>query len=239
MKIYVVEDEFLHLEDLLITIHRLGYTCAGHSNDPFEAQEQIKTLRPDVVLIDIHLNGKQTGISLAEKIQIDCKIPVIFVTTDTSVETISNATDVTPAAYITKPVNENDLQAALILAGKKKLKKPLKEVIDEVFIKNGRKLIKLPIDSILYIYADTKNYCTIVTETKKLTLRSSIKSLGRQLDEDIFVQIHKGYIVNWKKIDSLNESSQRIEVKGHILPLGRAYKTVIYNRIKVFPPANK
>ena len=64
MNIYIVEDELFHLEDLKITVESLGHRCVGHAADPFDALEGIDQHEPDVVLIDVHLQGKQAGIAL-------------------------------------------------------------------------------------------------------------------------------------------------------------------------------
>ena len=69
MTIYVVEDDIITLDDIILTISNLGHDYIGSSDGPFEALEQIEQLQPDVILMDIHLNGKQHGIPLARKVK--------------------------------------------------------------------------------------------------------------------------------------------------------------------------
>jgi len=237
MNIYVVEDDIFHLEDIKITIEELGYSCIGTSDDPFEAQEQIGELRPDAVILDIHLHGKESGIALGHKIKVLYEIPVFFATSDTDKNTMSKAADISPVAYLTKPISKDDLQAALILANKQEIvsvEHPTDDDSEEIFVKSGNKLVKVNMGTILFAHTDSKNYCTIVTaDNKKLSVRYSILKLGKKLSKLEFVQTHRSYIVNWNKIDSLHEYDQTIEIRGHHIPIGRTFRDYIYKKLNV------
>jgi len=236
MKIYIVEDQIISLDDTIITISNLGHNCVGHSGDPFEALGQIESLLPDVVLMDIHLNGKQQGIQLAKKIKSTFNIPIIFTSSDITKAIIAEAADINPTAYIVKPVTEKDLLSALILAEKKTndtLETP-NNSSTQLFIKVKNKLEKVTLDTILFAYTDTKNYCTILTDSnKKYTVRSSIVGLQQLLKHEQFIQTHRSYIVNWTKVEAFYEGTQSIEIQGHSIPLGRTYKDAVYKRLKV------
>ncbi|MFD2561834.1 LytR/AlgR family response regulator transcription factor [Aquimarina rubra] len=236
MNVYVVEDDLFHLEDIKITLEELGYSCIGNSADPVEAQEQIATLRPDAVILDIHLKGKESGIELGRRIKKLYEIPVFFATSDTTKDTISRAADISPAAYLTKPISKDDLQAALILARKQEITSVVATTDEsgDIFIKSGNKLVKVSMDTILFAHTDSKNYCSIVTtDDKKLSVRYSILKLCEKLKGLEFVQTHRSYIINWNKIDSLHEYDQTIEIQGHHIPIGRTFKDCVYKRLKV------
>ncbi|WP_109097642.1 LytTR family DNA-binding domain-containing protein [Aquimarina sp. AU58] len=235
MNVYIVEDDIFHLDDIMITLQTLGHSCIGNSNDPFEAQEEIGKLMPDAVLLDIHLNRKQSGITLGKRIKSLYKIPILFISSDYTVDVMSKAADISPIAYITKPINEKNLQAALILAQKSISKdEKNREDSSRVFVKSGNKLIKVEMNTIFFIHTDSKNYCSIVTsDNKKLSVRYSILSLLKLLDNTIFVQTHRSYIVNWQKIDSFHEPDQTIEIKGHHIPIGRTFKGEVYKKLNI------
>ncbi|WP_346883093.1 response regulator transcription factor [uncultured Algibacter sp.] len=235
MKIYVVEDEIIPLDDILITIKSLNHQCVGYSGDAFEALEQIESLKPDVVLMDIHLNGKQQGIQLAREINKKSNIPLIYTSSDITKSVINEAADTNPISYIIKPVNEKDLLAALILAENKisSINDSSPDELSEIFIKNRKKLEKINVNDILFAFTDTKNYCTIVTEDTKLTVRNSIVGLQQLLNHEQFIQTHRAYIINWKKVDAFYEGTQSIEIKEHNIPLGRTYKDSVYKRLKM------
>lgn len=240
MKVYIVEDDFFHLHDIKITLKELGFQCLGHSDDPFEAQEQIAELRPDVILVDINLNNRKSGIALAKRIKDLYGIPIIFISSEIENDIIIQAADAEPVSYITKPITKNDLNAAILLA-ESKLEKKTQEVKnehsiteEEIFIKNGSKLTKVSFSSIVYAHTDTKNYCTIVTEENRtFTIRNSVLGLAKFLNHSSFIQTHRSYIINWKKIDTLYEKDQTVLVGGHSIPIGRAYKKEVYKRLRI------
>lgn len=237
MNIYIVEDDKFHLEDIKITIEELQYTCIGYANNPFDALEGIDKKKPDVVLIDIHLNGKQDGIALAKRIKKLLNIPIIFTSSETKNTIINEAAEVNPISYIAKPVSKNSLNAALVLAKNKIRNKQIvkdSKSESEVFIKHNGKLIKVSFVNILFAHTDTKNYCTIVTiDNKRFTVRNSVLGLSKFLNHDIFIQTHRSYIVNWKKVDSISETDQTLNVLEYTIPIGRSFKEDVYKRLKV------
>ena len=239
MKIYLVEDDFFHLNDIKITVQELGHQFVGTSFDTLEILDQVEKLAPDVVLMDIHLNGKQEGIGLAKRLKSQNNSLIIFTSSDVSLNTMTQAVETKPVAYITKPINKNDLQAALLLAqnqlgDKNEVDEEITVNNDEIYIKSGTKLIKVVLDTILYAFADTKNYCTLVIENdKKLSVRISILSLNKILNKNNFIQTHRAYLINWDKMDSLSEQNQEINIKGHSVPLGKTFKENFYKRLNV------
>ena len=239
MKIYLVEDDFFHLNDIKITVQELGHELVGTSCDTLEILDQVENLNPDVVLMDIHLNGKQEGIGLAKRLKMANNSLIIFTSSDVSLTTMSQAVETKPVAYITKPINKNDLQAALLMAQNQLIdKNEVQEEItvnnNEIYIKSGTKLVKVVLDTILYAFADTKNYCTLIIENdKKLSIRMSILSLNKILNKNNFIQTHRAYLINWNKMDSLSEQNQEINIKGHSVPLGKTFKENVYKRLKV------
>ncbi len=239
MTVYIVEDDAFHLEDILISIEKLGYHVIGKSDDAFEAQEHIETLKPDVVLMDIHLKGKAAGILLTKRITETLDTSIIFTTTETNKNVITQAAEVSPVAYLTKPITESDLLAALLLAEKSKEKnestdKSIERQANELFIKSGNKLVKVLISSILFVHTDTKNYCSVVTENnKKLSVRNSILGIQKILNDKDFVQTHRSYIINWEKIDVFNEADQTIDISGFSVPVGRTFRQDLYKKLNI------
>ena len=146
---------------------------------------------------------------------------------------MNKAADIDPVAYLTKPVNKDDLQSALILAINIKREENSERVIldkaNDIFVKSGNKLLKVTLDAILFAHTDSKNYCSIVTaDNKKLSVRYSILKLIDKLNGSEFVQTHRSYLINWNKIDSLHDYDQTIEIQGHHIPIGRTFKNYVY-----------
>jgi YesN/AraC family two-component response regulator len=137
-KIFIVEDEVIHLEAAKICIGECGYETVGNSDSPDDAIRQIINKKADVVLVDINLNGKRQGIELAGKIIKEFQIPVIFTTCYDDCKTIEEAIETEPISYIVKPIKASNLMAAVMLALKKKRtdNNPSLEVLERILEKS-------------------------------------------------------------------------------------------------------
>jgi len=166
------------------------------------------------------------------------QLPVIFTTSDRSSEIISAATDVEPIAYLTKPIDDAALQAALLLAQKKDTSSSALAddhiVEDNLFIKHNDRLVKVAISSIVYVFSDTKNYCSLITkEGKKLTFRNSLSRFKNLLDPQQFIQVHRAYIANLAFVASYKDSDQTLVVGEHTLPVGKSFKKDLFRHMRI------
>ncbi len=116
IKVLIVEDERLIAENSAIILERLGYEVGKICSNSQAALAEIRENRPDIVLIDILLQGEHDGITFAETLRYEHDIPFVFVTA-TSDESILNRAKVTsPYGYIIKPFNEKDLHSNIEMA---------------------------------------------------------------------------------------------------------------------------
>jgi CheY-like chemotaxis protein len=118
-KVLIVEDDKLiaHIEQWRLI--KLGYDVCGSARTGTEALNCVAKMRPDVVLIDISLEGEIDGIETALKIKKDFNIPVIFVSAHFDGATIDRAKAIHPEGFIKKPFDDNDLRIAIELGLKK------------------------------------------------------------------------------------------------------------------------
>ncbi|MDO9035921.1 MAG: response regulator, partial [Methanoregula sp.] len=78
--IFIVEDEAIVANDIKETLKSLGYEVKGIAKSGELAIEMVKELRPDLVLMDIHLSTQMDGVETAGKIHVLYNIPVIYLT---------------------------------------------------------------------------------------------------------------------------------------------------------------
>ncbi len=114
-QVLVVEDEQIVALDLEMFLGTMGYDVALETTGE-GAVEAAGRLKPDVVLMDIRLDGDLDGIQAAERIRKEAEIPVVFLTAYADHQTIERAARVDPSGYIVKPFNEKDLAAIIHLA---------------------------------------------------------------------------------------------------------------------------
>ncbi|MFA4878343.1 MAG: response regulator [Methanoregula sp.] len=115
--IMVVEDEVIVAEDLRFRLNAMGYTVPETIGSSEEALARVKVLAPDLILMDIILEGSgMDGIETAHKILSEYDVPIIFVTAFADNATFDRAKITSPFAYILKPFNERELHSAIELA---------------------------------------------------------------------------------------------------------------------------
>jgi CheY-like chemotaxis protein len=112
--IQIVEDEGLIALHLTEILEKNGYRIT----DPVSSGEMAllaleKSPKPDLILMDIGLAGSLDGIETAKKIRQRYTLPIIFLTAYSDRSRIEEAKEISSSAYLTKPVSEEDLLAAI------------------------------------------------------------------------------------------------------------------------------
>ncbi len=112
-RIYIVEDQMIITLDLQYMLEDLGYSVCGISASYNEALSNIEIARPDLILLDILLQGEKTGIDLANTLNRDYQIPFIFLTSHADYQTVKTAKNTRPLGYLVKPFKMDDLYHAI------------------------------------------------------------------------------------------------------------------------------
>lgn len=115
-KILIAEDEAIIAADLEKSLKKLNYQVVGIENSGENVIEAAGEKTPDLILMDIMLNGKINGIEAAQKIKEDYDIPVIYLTAYANEKTVQNAKITEPFGYILKPFDEIDLNSHIQIA---------------------------------------------------------------------------------------------------------------------------
>jgi len=192
---------------------------------------------PDLVLLDINLSGQRTGLDFAQKIN-HLQIPIIYMTGRKDEDTYSEAKSTNMIAYLVKPFDEITLKGALDVFLKSSLlavddDTSLEAHQDHIFVRKGSELVKLVFQEIEYIKSDG-NYCYIYySNGKKYMVKIALKSLLKYLPTANFIQIHRSYIIDIKKIISLELTKGELNIADITIPIGRAYKSDLLDRITI------
>ncbi len=241
IKILVVEDEMLIGAKISMLLTELGYEVTGLFPRGEEALLHMKESKPDLVLLDIQLNGEWDGIETARRLHAENDIPIIFLTANADEATFNRAKITKPAAFISKPFKQIDLQRAIELAisrmadmklGKQDTSPFLHESFilkDRIFIRHKDKMIKIMVDDILFIEAD-RNYSRIFTQNKEFLLSVTLKVIEDKFSKNNFVRIHRSYMVNITRIDEVAES--HVVIGNKSIPLSSGLKEQLMVRIQ-------
>ena len=128
VRMLVVEDERIVSMDLQRRLKAMGYEIAGSAVSGEEAIEKAEALRPDMVLMDIMLDGELDGTQAAEIIRARFGTPVIYLTAYADSATLERAKITEPFGYILKPFEERELHGHIEIAlYKARMEKKLKD----------------------------------------------------------------------------------------------------------------
>ena len=245
VNVLIVEDEIIIAEDIASYLETLGYNVVGIVDNGTAALQKIKELVPDLILLDININGPIDGVQVASIIKQDYKIPFVFLTAFTDKETLDRVKQTDPYGYIVKPFEEKDLEVTIELALYKFKKDKEKQDIqaktdispsketnfnDYLFVKDKTKLVKLRIEEICWIEA-YDNYCFIKTSTEKQLVSYTLKELEQLITSKDLIRVHRSYIVHIHKIDMIENNALYIESTP--IPIGKSYKEDFMKRLKL------
>ncbi|MES2484489.1 MAG: sigma 54-interacting transcriptional regulator [Bacteroidota bacterium] len=115
-KILIVEDQFVEANHLRLMLTKAGYAVCGIARTVDEAKACIKKDRPGLVLLDIFLIGRETGIDLAKHLNEE-NIGFIYLSANSNEDILNAAKATRPYGFIVKPFREKDLLVTLQIAG--------------------------------------------------------------------------------------------------------------------------
>jgi len=114
-RILLAEDEVISRMDLREMLENLGYTVIGEAGDGVAAVNLARTLKPDLVLMDIKM-PELDGISAAETLSLERVTPVLLLTAYSDKEFVDRAVDAGVMGYLVKPFAEAQLKPAIEVA---------------------------------------------------------------------------------------------------------------------------
>ncbi len=243
LKILIVEDEAIIAEDIKLQLIKLGYQVTGISKTYETSLQLIEKEVPDIVLVDIRLEGKNDGIDLVRVIKEKYDIPAIFLTSHADKATVEKAKQVKPEGYLLKPFKREDLYTSIEIAfsnyierltsiqASKVFENENSPVIqNSIFVKKDHLLIKIRFDELKWIRAE-RNYVELHCDDKMHLTRSTLREFLDKLPQDQFIQVQRSYAVNVDHISAIESSA--IFIGKTEIPVGRSYLEIIKNRLHI------
>jgi DNA-binding LytR/AlgR family response regulator len=210
LKCVIIDDEPVARKVLEEFVEEIGYLeLAGQAENPLKAMSLLNAGDIDLLFLDINM-PKINGIDFLKSSRTDASVIITTAYSDYAVE--SYGLDV--ADYLLKPIAfDRFLKSCNKVKEIRELQKtgpPPARPNDHFFIKSNNQIEKVFYDELLYAEA-MLNYVMLYTNTRKMMVYVTIKSLEEQLPSDTFLKVHKSFIVNINKV-------KRIE--GNVLDMG-------------------
>lgn len=220
-KVLIVEDEILIADSIKRFLTEKGYTVVGIAITYEEAVQAFEDEAPDLVLLDIRLNGVKTGIDVAHFINNHPqKKPFIFLTSQVDRNNIENAKNTFPSGYLSKPIQQESLNATIeVILHSFNLKTKNKSLVR---LNDGNTKFLISIEEISFIQAEHVYIRVYRKDGDYILHRSTLKDFLTKLPQDQFIQTHRSFVVNKKHINSWDTSS--IYIGSHEIPMSRSKK---------------
>ncbi len=242
IKVLLVEDDWIIAKEISYNLQDMGFEVAGCFDNGEEAYRQVKTLLPDLVILDIDLAGEMTGIELAAQLKKDGNTPFIFLTALADSQTVEKAKLAEPFAYLVKPVAPETLYSTIEITLHNAARRnaditeaatSIKDNLvfdDSIFVKNKKRLEKVLLKEIFWIEA-YDIYAMIKTATGQYLLSHSLKVVEEKFPSSHFIRVHRSFIVNKEKIDAIEESD--LIIAGTPIPVGKTYRDNLMKKLSV------
>lgn len=206
----------------------------GHFMNVADALEFLDQERVDLLFLDVEMPGAN-GFDLLDRLTYSPKI----ILTTSKTEYAFNAFQYHVDDYLKKPFTYKRFmeaieklrqqQAAEISPTTTSASTPQPDS-DFLFIKAEDKLIKLKKDDILFLES-MRDYVKFVTAGKSYITYSTLKNMEEKLIGQIFLKVHRSYIVNINKIDDIRGNT--IYVLGNQIPIGKGHKEDLATRLNI------
>lgn len=115
-RVLIVEDESIIALDIQTSLQAAGYQVVSIAATAEEAIQDTAHLQPDLVLMDIRLDGEMDGVETAKQIWQTWQIPVVFLTAHADENTLTRAKATQPFGYILKPFDDRELITTIEIA---------------------------------------------------------------------------------------------------------------------------
>ncbi|MCM4171411.1 DNA-binding response regulator [Arenibacter sp. TNZ] len=229
-RILIVEDDMIIAANISVQLTNLGYEVIGIETRGEEAILHASANTPDIILLDINLKGRVNGIEAAIQIQKFKRIPIIYLTANSDEATFTKAKATHPYAFISKPFNNLDLQRTIALVvdqikennqDTEDIPENFEVMVDRIFVRHNGRMVKLLLDEILYIEAD-RNYSNIITSNGNYLISTTLKVVGNEIKNHMFIRVHRSFIVNIFKLDVVADN--HLEINRKVIPLSKSFK---------------
>ncbi|MBV8547701.1 MAG: response regulator transcription factor [Acidobacteria bacterium] len=223
IRVLIADDEALardRIADLLA--HEANVVVAGTASTGLEAIEAIRTLKPDLVFLDVQMPGR-TGLEVVDEIGAESMPATIFVTAFDKFAL--NAFDRAAVDYLVKPFDDDRFAQAFRRARKMiELEEvqevtqrllsllhepataappaPKRDYLERISVESRGQVRVVPVDKVDYITADGP-YAELHVGDRVFAIRERMQTLDERLDPAIFFRIHRSAIVRLDRIDTL------------------------------------
>lgn len=217
-----------------------GLTVLEEFPNAIQAIKYLNQNEVDLIFLDIHMPDF-TGFDFIQTLK---NPPKVILTTSDSQLAIEAFEYDCIIDYLVKPIALPRFQKAIQKAQKTPTASPVSQKtntinpalangepsVNDLYVNIDRRLIKIDIPSI-YLVEAKGDYINVKTEDKNYTVHSTLKKIEDKLPDDLFLKIHRSYIINVKKIIDIEDNS--VLIKKDVIPVSRSNRPELMKRLNL------
>ncbi len=217
LKCIITDDEPIARKGLQSYVERIDFLeLVGVCEDAIQLNNQLKSQQADLLFLDIEM-PYMTGIELLNSLSNPPKVII----TSAYAEYAIKGYDLEVSDYLLKPISFDRFLKAVNKVYDQLLSSQTPVVRDYLFVKTSLKLEKIRFNDMRFIEG-VENYVAIYTSEGKIITHTTLRTILQKLPPERFVQVHKSYLVNIDKIDSIE--GNLLGIGKNKIPLSRTYK---------------
>jgi len=198
----------------------------GICSDAIQAANTLQNTSVDVIFLDVEM-PEMTGIELVKSLTIKPQVVIITSRADYAVEAFEySITD-----YLVKPISyARFLKAVDRVRDTHDYQPSTAGSLQDIYIKTDAKIVKINLKDLLYVEA-LADYVILHTGSARYIVHSTMKGIEKKLSDGSFARVHRSYIINTGKIESIEDLSVLINKK--YIPIGASYKESFLKRLNI------
>ena len=235
LSVLVVEDDPSFALELELLVNRTGHRLAGAATHAGQALDLIRSRRVDMVIMDIALTGRITGLDVGKRIA-HLDIPVLYITSYDTEEHYRESRMDNTIGYLTKPISKRSLTTVMELAWEKIVRgrfggqansvagapaSPVGSGQDYLFIRGREGHEKVMLKDIVLIEGAADYVNVYTTEGRPYLVRKTMTEMVRELGKDNFFRVHRSFIVNVAAVKSIDFVGSSLKVLDREIPISR------------------
>ncbi|HBL70810.1 LytTR family DNA-binding domain-containing protein [uncultured Alistipes sp.] len=222
-----IDDEPMALLVIEQFCRRKGGLSLETFSEPHVGLETIRRTRPELVFLDIRMNGMD-GLEVAQALPKGCCL--IFTTA--YAQYALDGFDLDAVDFLHKPFAYERFVRAVDKALRRIEARAKSDRTETVTLKQEYNNVVIPVNEILYLEA-MENYTKVHRRNGRYILsRNSLKRTAELLPADQFLRVHKSYVVALSQVAEYSHVQLRLKESSVIIPIGRTYVDVFLQRIR-------
>jgi len=231
-KCIIIDDEPLARELIRGHVQKMeNFEIVAECANAMEAMDKLRNNNIDLMFLDI----KMPQISGIEFLKTLKNPPKVIITTAFSQYALEGF-ELDVVDYLMKPVTFERFFKAVnkyfSTRSNQEISLENENSMDDhafIYVKENKKIIKIYLKEIHFIEG-LNEYIRIHTDTRRVVIKSSLQAIEKKLPPELFIRVHKSYIVSIPRIRAFNATT--IELENAKVRIGRNYKNQVFSALQ-------